>query len=40
MDSKCMDVHLQVANYQLFKENFEIAGSELNIILTAVKAKE
>jgi hypothetical protein len=40
MDSKCMDVHLQVANYQLFKENFEIAGSELNIILAAVKAKE
>lgn len=39
MDAKCMDVHLQMANYQLFKENFEIARSELMVILNAVKAK-
>ncbi len=36
----CLDVHLQMANYQLFKENFEIAKGELDIIYTSVKAKK
>jgi hypothetical protein len=35
-----MDVHLQIANYQLFKENFDIARAELNIIFEAVKGKK
>lgn len=39
IDTSCMDVHLQTANYQLWKENEQIASAELNIIYNAVKAK-
>lgn len=35
-----MDVHLQVANYELFKDNYESARTSLDIILNTVKSKK